>query len=158
MESIQFKSTLGVIEITGDDAGIQTIRIQEEQQIKKQSIPKALEASEEQLKEYIEGSRTTFTFLMNPKGTEFQKQVWNILLTIPFGKMLPYIEVAQIYGNTKASRAVAAAIGKSPILVAVPCHRVIGSNGSLVGFAAGLEKKKWLLKNEGFPFQAEIPF
>ena len=158
MESIQFKSTLGVIEITGDDAGIQTIRIQEEQQIKKQSIPKALEASVEQLKEYIEGSRTTFTFLMNPKGTEFQKQVWNILLTIPFGKMLPYIEVAQIYGNTKASRAVAAAIGKNPILVAVPCHRVIGSNGSLVGFAAGLEKKKWLLENEGFPFQAEIPF
>ena len=158
MESIQFKSTLGVIEITGDDAGIQTIRIQEEQQIKKQSIPKALEASVEQLKEYIEGSRTTFTFLMNPKGTEFQKQVWNILLTIPFGKMLPYIEVAQIYGNTKAIRAVAAAIGKNPILVAVPCHRVIGSNGSLVGFAAGLEKKKWLLENEGFPFQAEIPF
>jgi methylated-DNA-[protein]-cysteine S-methyltransferase len=158
MESIQFKSTLGVIEITGDDAGIQTIRIQEEQQIRERPIPKALEASVEQLKEYIEGSRTTFTFLMNPKGTEFQKQVWEILLTIPFGKTLPYIEVAQIYGNTKAVRAVAAAIGKNPILVAVPCHRVIGSNGSLVGFAAGLEKKKWLLENEGFPFQAEIPF
>ena len=154
MESIQFKSTLGVIEITGDDAGIQTIRIQEEQQIKKQSIPKVLEASVEQLKEYIEGSRTTFTFLMNPKGTEFQKQVWKILLTIPFGKTLPYIEVAQIYGNTKAVRAVTETIGKNPILVTVPCHRVIGSNGSLVGFAAGLEKKKWLLENEGFPFQA----
>ncbi|PSR10344.1 MAG: cysteine methyltransferase [Candidatus Arcticimaribacter sp.] len=158
MESIQFKSTLGVIEITGDDAGIQTIRIQEEHQIREQPIPEVLEASVEQLKEYIEGSRTTFTFLMNPKGTEFQKQVWNILLTIPFGKTLPYTEVAQIYGNTKAVRAVAAAIGKNPILVAVPCHRVIGSNGSLVGFAAGLEKKKWLLENEGFPFQAEIPF
>ena len=95
---------------------------------------------------------------MNPKGTEFQKQVWNILLTIPFGKTLPYIEVAQIYGNTKAVRTVAAAIGKNPILVPVPCHRVIGSNRSLVSFAAGLEKKKWLLENEGFPFQAEIPF
>ena len=95
---------------------------------------------------------------MNPKGTEFQKQVWNILLTIPFGKTLPYIEVAQIYGNIKAVQAVAAAIGKNPILVPVPCHRVIGSNGSPVGFAAGLEKKKWLLENEGFPFQAEIPF
>ena len=158
MESIQFKSTLGVIEITGNDAGIQTIRIQEEHQIRERPIPKVLEASVEQLKEYIEGSRTTFTFLMNPKGTEFQKQVWKILLTIPFGKTLPYIEVAQIYGNTKAVRAVATAIGKNPILVAVPCHRVIGSNGSLVGFAAGLEKKKWLLENEGFPFQAEIPF
>ena len=95
---------------------------------------------------------------MNPKGTEFQKQIWNILLTIPFGKTLPYLEIAQIYGNTKEVRAVAAAIGKNPILVAVPCHRVIGSNRSLVGFAAGIEKKKWLLKNEGFPFQAEIPF
>ena len=158
MESIQFKSTLGVIEITGDDAGIQTIRIHEEQQIKEQPIPKALEASVKKLKEYIEGNRTTFTFLMNPKGTEFQKQIWKILLTIPFGKTLPYLEVAQIYGNTKAVRAVAAAIGKNPILVAVPCHRLIGSNRSLVGFAAGIEKKKWLLKNEGFPFQAEIPF
>ena len=158
MQSVQFKSTLGIIEITGDDAGVQTISIQEEQPIKKQPIPKVLEASVKQLKEYIEGSRTTFTFLMNPKGTEFQKQVWNILLTIPFGKTLPYLEVAQIYGNTKAVRAVAAAIGKNPILVAVPCHRVIGSNGSLVSFASGLDKKKWLLEKEGFPFQTEIPF
>lgn len=95
---------------------------------------------------------------MNPKGTEFQKQIWNILQTIPFGKTLSYLEVAQIYDNTKAVRAVAAAIGKNPILDAVPCNRVIGSNGSLVGFASGLDKKKWLLENEGFPFQTEIPF
>ena len=95
---------------------------------------------------------------MNPKGTESQKQVWNILLTIPFGKTLPYLEVAQIYGNIKAVRAVAAAIGKNPILMAVLCHRVIGSDGSLVGFASGLDKKKWLLEKEGFPFQTEIPF
>ena len=142
MESIQFKSISGVIKITGDDAGIQTIRIQEEHQIKEQPIPKVLEASVKQLKEYIEGNRTTFTFLMNPKGTEFQKQIWNILLTIPFGKTVPYLEVAQIYSNTKAIRAVAAAIGKNPILVAVPCHRVIESNRSLVGFAAGIENKK----------------
>ena len=73
MESIQFKSISGVIKITGDDAGIQTIRIQEEHQIKEQPIPKVLEASVKQLKEYIEVNRTTFTFLMNPKGTEFQK-------------------------------------------------------------------------------------
>ena len=142
MESIQFKSISGVIKITGDDAGIQTIRIQEEHQIKEQSIPKVLEASVKQLKEYIEGNRTTFTFLMNPKGTEFQKQIWNILLTIPFGKTVPYLEVVQIYSNTKAIRAVAAVIGKNPILVAVSCHRVIGSNRSLVGFAAGIENKK----------------
>ena len=142
MESIQFKSMSGVIKITSDDAGIQTIRIQEEHQIKEQPIPKVLEASVKQLKEYIEGNRTTFTFLMNPKGTEFQKQIWNILLTIPFGKTVPYLEVTQIYSNTKAIRAVAAAIGKNPILVAVPCHRVIESNRSLVGFAAGIENKK----------------
>ena len=142
MESVQFKSILGVFEITGDDTSIQTIRIHKEKQIKEQTIPKVLEVSVKQLIEYIEGSRTTFTFLMNPKGTEFQKQVWNILLTIPFGKTLPYIEVAQIYGNTKAVRAVAAAIGKNPILVTVPCRRVIGSNQNLVGFAAGIEKKK----------------
>ena len=79
---------------------------------------------------------------MNPRETEFHMQIWNILLTISFGKTVPYLEVAQIYSNTKAIRAVAAAIGKNPILVAVPCHRVIGSNRSLVGFAAGIENKK----------------
>jgi len=95
---------------------------------------------------------------MNPKGTEFQKQIWNILKIIPFGKTLPYLEVAQIYINTKAVRAVAAAIGKNPILIAQSCHRVIVSNLSLVGFPSGLEKKKWLSENEGFPFQTEIAF
>lgn len=94
---------------------------------------------------------------MKPKGTEFQTKVWSILTKIPFGKTLSYLEIATIYGNKKAVRAVASAIGKNPILVAIPCHRVIGSNGILVGFATGLEKK-WLLENEGFPFQKEILF
>jgi len=105
MESVQFKSALGIIEITGDVEDVQAIGIHEEQQIKKQLIPKVLE-----------GSQTTFTFLMNPKETEFQKQIWNILKIIPFGKTLPYLEVTQIYSNTKAGRAIAVAIGKKPYL------------------------------------------
>ena len=158
MVSVQFKSALGVIEISGTEKGVEAIRIHKEMDSKEQDIPKVLEQSVQQIKEYIEGNRTEFTFLMNPIGTEFQTKVWHILKTIPFGKTLTYMEMASIYGNTKAVRAVAAAIGKNPILVAIPCHRVIGSNGSLVGFASGLDKKKWLLKKEGFPFQSELPF
>jgi methylated-DNA-[protein]-cysteine S-methyltransferase len=159
MESVQFKSALGVIEISGTEKGIEAIRIHKEADPKEQTIiPKVLEQSVREIQEYLEGNRTEFTFLMNPIGTEFQTKVWHILQTIPFGKTLTYMEMASIYGNTKAVRAVAAAIGKNPILVAIPCHRVIGSNGSLVGFASGLDKKKWLLKKEGFPFQSELPF
>ena len=78
---------------------------------------------------------------MNPKGTEFQLKIWNILQTIPYGKTTSYLKIAKIYGNINAVRVIGAAIGKNPILVAIPCHRVIGSNGSLVGFASGLDKK-----------------
>ena len=158
MQTVYFKSKLGVIKITGDLNGIESIRIDEGTFQKTISIPSYFENCILEIKEYLDGKRKEFTFSMKPKGTEFQTKVWSILTKIPFGKTLSYLEIATIYGNKKAVRAVASAIGKNPILVAIPCHRVIGSNGSLVGFAAGLDKKKWLLENEGFPFQKEILF
>ena len=101
-----------------------------------------------QLQEYFEGKRTHFTFLLHPSGTEFQKKVWQELLNIPFGKTCSYLELSKKLGDVKAIRAVAAANGKNPLWIVVPCHRVIGSDGSLTGYAGGLWRKKWLLEHE----------
>lgn len=158
MQFVKFKSSLGTIEIFGDQNGIQSIDINEDQIFRETIIPDILKQSVEQILDYIEGSRKSFTFLLNPKGTEFQYKVWNIVKTIPYGKTTSYLEIAKDYGNANAVRAVAAAIGKNPILIVVPCHRVIGSNGSLVGFSSGIVKKKWLLKKEGFSLQTEVEF
>ncbi|HDZ14815.1 MAG TPA: methylated-DNA--[protein]-cysteine S-methyltransferase, partial [Pricia sp.] len=85
---------------------------------------------------------------LNPKGTDFQKRVWKTLETIPYGKTVSYLEISKILGDVKAIRAVAAANGKNPLWIIVPCHRVIGSDGSLTGYAGGLHRKKWLLDHE----------
>ena len=102
----------------------------------------------EMLNEYFDGKREVFDLPLNPEGTEFQKKVWNALLTIPYGQTRSYKEQAEAVGNVKACRAVGAANGKNPISVIIPCHRVIGSAGSLVGYGGGLEMKKALLELE----------
>ena len=86
--------------------------------------------------------------LLNPNGTEFQKKVWRQLETIPFGKTLSYLELSKQLGDVKAIRAVANANGKNPLWIIIPCHRVIGSDGSLTGYAGGLYRKQWLLNHE----------
>jgi methylated-DNA-[protein]-cysteine S-methyltransferase len=113
-----------------------------------QKIPSELKEAAIQLQEYFEGKRTHFTFLLHPSGTEFQKKVWQELLNIPFGKTCSYLELSKKLGDVKAIRAVAAANGKNPLWIVVPCHRVIGSDGSLTGYAGGLWRKKWLLEHE----------
>jgi methylated-DNA-[protein]-cysteine S-methyltransferase len=101
-----------------------------------------------QLAEYFDGRRTQFELKLSPNGTEFQKKVWNQLMSIPFGKTQTYQEVANQLGDPKVIRAAAAANGKNPISIIIPCHRVIGSDGSLIGYAGGLHRKKWLLEHE----------
>jgi methylated-DNA-[protein]-cysteine S-methyltransferase len=101
-----------------------------------------------QLNDYFEGKRTDFTFKLNPFGTEFQQKVWKGLLEIPFGKTMSYLELSKKLGDVKAIRAVASANGKNPLWIVVPCHRVIGTDGSLTGYAGGLWRKKWLLEHE----------
>ena len=103
---------------------------------------------EKQLKEYFEGKRTKFEIPLNPKGTEFMKNVWKELLKIPYGETRIYKEIAEKIGNSKASRAVGMANNKNPIPIIIPCHRVIGSNNKLVGYALGLDMKKYLLDLE----------
>ena len=101
-----------------------------------------------QLNEYFQGNRTDFQFKMNPIGTDFQKKVWEELLKIPFGKTVSYQEVTNNLGDPKAIRAVANANSKNPLWIVILCHRVIGSDGSLTGYAGGLWRKKWLLDHE----------
>ncbi len=108
-----------------------------------------IEQCKSELEEYFSGHRKFFSFEMDLRGTEFQINVWNQLLNIPFGKTISYEELAIRVGNIKSIRAVGLANGQNPIAIVVPCHRVIGKSGELVGYGGGLDKKIWLLQHEG---------
>ncbi len=101
-----------------------------------------------ELDEYFEGERKVFTVPLHPQGTDFQKMVWNSLQQIPFGVTRSYKQQSRFIGNPDAIRAVASANGKNPIAIVIPCHRVIGEDGSLTGYAAGITRKRWLLDHE----------
>ncbi|MEM8847795.1 MAG: methylated-DNA--[protein]-cysteine S-methyltransferase [Bacteroidota bacterium] len=147
METAYFETPIGLAEIKGDENGLASISVLNEEK-PKGIIPEVLEDAVYQFQEYFEGKRQSFTLKLNPEGTDFQKKVWEKLQTIPFGKTVSYLELSKQLGDVKAIRAVAAANGKNPLWIVVPCHRVIGSNGDLVGYAGGLSRKKWLLEHE----------
>jgi methylated-DNA-[protein]-cysteine S-methyltransferase len=147
METTYIKTPLGIAKIVGDANGISVISISDEGKLF-ETIPSVLQEAVSQLNEYFKGKRTDFTFPLNPSGTEFQQKVWKGLLEIPFGKTMSYLELSKKLGDVKAIRAVASANGKNPLWIVVPCHRVIGTDGSLTGYAGGLWRKKWLLEHE----------
>ncbi|WP_369765890.1 methylated-DNA--[protein]-cysteine S-methyltransferase [Flavobacterium sp. WC2429] len=147
METACIKTPLGIATIIGDENGVSVISVADEAEVLKE-IPAILQEAVSQLNAYFDGERTSFDFKLNPKGTDFQKKVWNALLEIPYGKTRTYLEQSKLLGDVKAIRAVASANGKNPLWVVVPCHRVIGSDGSLTGYAGGLWRKKWLLEHE----------
>ena len=147
METCFIKSPLGIAKIIGDESGIAEISVLDEGTISIKT-PKVLQECVSQLQDYFEGKRTEFDFKLNPKGTEFQKKVWQELRNIPFGKTMSYLDLSKKLGDVKAIRAVASANGKNPLWIVIPCHRVIGTDGSLTGYAGGLWRKKWLLEHE----------
>jgi methylated-DNA-[protein]-cysteine S-methyltransferase len=147
METAFIKTPLGVAKIVGDENGITLISILEEGDVSK-TIPAELQEAVSQLGDYFDGKRQDFNFKLNPKGTDFQQRVWQELLQIPFGKTISYLDLSKKLGDVKAIRAVASANGKNPLWIVVPCHRVIGTDGSLTGYAGGLWRKKWLLEHE----------
>lgn len=151
------ETPLGTARIKGDEDGIQSISILGSEVGVSDDIPVCLQIAAEQLREYFAGERTAFQLPLNPRGTAFQKRVWEALLTIPYGKTISYMELTQNIGDEKAIRAVAAANGQNPLWVVVPCHRVIGSDGSLTGYAGGLWRKKWLLEHES-PYHQGVLF
>ncbi len=147
METAAIKTPLGIAAIKGDENGISVIAIADEG-IVSEIIPSVLQEAVTQLQDYFDGKRTQFDFQLNPIGTQFQQKVWKGLCEIPFGKTMSYLELAKQLGDVKAIRAVASANGKNPLWIVVPCHRVIGTDGSLTGYAGGLWRKKWLLEHE----------
>jgi len=148
MEEAFIKTPLGVAKVAGDELGLSSISVLNTDEKLTEIVPEVLEDAVYQLNEYFDGKRTDFDLLLNPTGTDFQQRVWKSLLEIPYGKTVSYLQLSKTLGDVKAIRAVAAANGKNPLWIVVPCHRVIGSDGSLTGYAGGLSRKKWLLEHE----------
>jgi len=148
MQECIINSPLGFTKIVGDKKGISSITVLNSEEKETDIIPEELQDCALQIHEYFEGTRAFFSLKLNPDGTTFQKQVWNELLNIPYGKTISYLELSKRLGDVKAIRAVASANGKNPIWIIIPCHRVIGSDGRLIGYAGGLHRKQWLLEHE----------
>ena len=141
-----FESPIGLIEIRANDSAVTALDFCKQRGA---TVPHPLlEKAIEQLSEYFKGERQLFDLKIETNGTAFQNSVWRELLNIPYGHTCSYFDIAQKIGNPKAVRAVGAANGKNPIALIVPCHRVIGSNGTLTGYAGGLDRKAWLLQHE----------
>lgn len=157
MESCYINSPLGVTKIEGDVDGIMSISVLNSKEKLTDIIPEVLQDCVYQLNEYFEGKRQTFSLKLNPQGTDFQQKVWDALQTIPYGTTTTYLKLSQQLGDVKAIRAVANANGKNPLWIVIPCHRVIGSNGSLTGYAGGLHRKQWLLEHES-PYKQQTLF
>ncbi|MVM37866.1 methylated-DNA--[protein]-cysteine S-methyltransferase [Spirosoma sp. HMF3257] len=156
MTTFVFESPLGFVRVSGDDNGVSVISCTDiptqGTASKIDSIDLVAEPVQEavrQLQDYFAGSRQSFDFPLNPSGTAFQQTVWKALLDVPFGTTLSYLALTRRIGDEKAIRAVAAANGRNPLWIVVPCHRIIGSDGSLTGYAGGLWRKQWLLEHEG---------
>ena len=149
MDEVYIETPLGIATISGDKDGIASVSVtKESSNLPSKDIPLHLQRAVSQLIKYFEGRRTDFELTLNPSGTDFQKKVWDQLLKIPFGKTVSYLDIAKRLGDPKTIRAAASANGKNPLWIIVPCHRVIGSDGSLTGYAGGLWRKKWLLDHE----------
>lgn len=143
-----YKSPIGNLRIISNDTDIIRIDFTEDF-FKMKMIPVQIQNCITQLDEYFNGKRKKFNLAINPDGTEFQSTVWNLILKIPYGKTISYLELSKQFGDENAIRAIASANGKNPIPIIIPCHRVIGNDGSLTGYAGGLLKKQWLLEHEG---------
>jgi len=143
-----YKTPLGTAKIIGNNDGIMSVSVLDDEISATVSIPTCLQDCVEQLDDYFNGTRKEFDLKLNPQGTVFQKKVWNELLEIPYGKSRTYLEQTKQIGDVKAIRAIASANGRNPIWIVIPCHRVIGSDGSLTGYAGGIWRKRWLLEHE----------
>ncbi|MEI6815751.1 MAG: methylated-DNA--[protein]-cysteine S-methyltransferase [Bacteroidota bacterium] len=150
------KSPVGMIEITGSDVGITSINFIDDHKIDFKNSSTMMDDVVQQLKEYFEGSRKEFDMKLDLQGTEFQLQVWQELMKIPYGKTISYLQLAKRIGNPKSIRAAATANGKNPISIVVPCHRIIGADGKLVGYSGGLSRKEFLLKLENKLFGKDL--
>jgi len=143
------KSPIGQLKIIADEESINSILfVFGDTEMESENSNKVLEICKQQLNEYFAGERKEFDVKINQKGTEFQQKVWNELIKIPHGKTVSYNYIAERVGGKNMMRAVGSANGKNQISIIAPCHRVIGSDGKLTGYAGGMWRKEWLLKHE----------
>ncbi len=148
---IYHHSPVGVLEIKNTGIVISSIKFVDDNPISKQAATQnnlVLSNCIQQLDEYFEGKRRSFDFPIEQEGTPFQQTVWTTLQKISFGETISYLDLSKRIGNIKAIRACATANGKNQLAIVIPCHRVIGANGKLVGYNGGLWRKKWLLQHE----------
>lgn len=150
----EFDSPVGRLVIAADDAGVRHIRFERERHAIRVDGEWRRDAARlafvrVQLEEYFAGARRTFDLPLAPVGSPFQLRVWEALREIPYGRTVSYSDVARKIADLESVRAVGAANGRNPLPIVVPCHRVIGADGSLVGFGGGLPRKRWLLAHEG---------
>lgn len=143
-----FASPIGLIEIGGTDTALTSLYFVETPRRGISSSP-LLDSAARQLDEYFRHQRQDFDLPFDLHGTDFQRRVWQQLLSVGYGTTIAYLDIANALGNPKAIRAVGAANGQNPISIIVPCHRIIGSNGKLIGYGGGLWRKEWLLQHEG---------
>lgn len=151
MNKLDYKSSIGIVEIVGTEEVVSSIMFIEGDEVSNtvnSETPQVLVDCSIQLDEYFKGERHVFSFPYNFEGTEFQKKVWNALTTIPYAETGSYKDIATAINNEKAVRAVGTANGKNRLSIIIPCHRIIGSNGRLTGYAGGLWRKEWLLQHE----------
>lgn len=141
-----FDTPLGTMEVTATEQAVRSIYFVDKAR-PKNSNP-ITELTKQQVQEYFTGQRQTFDLPLGAQGTDFQKQVWRALTTIDYGETCSYSDIANRINNPKAVRAVGAANGKNPLTIVVPCHRIIGRDGSMTGYAFGVDKKRWLLNHE----------
>lgn len=155
MEKTFYLAPIGLIEIHGSEKGIASISFSANVDNVIES-PSCLCDCVNQLHGYFNGKSKSFNLALDLEGSDFQKKVWNEILKIPFGKIKTYNDIAKKLGNKKTARVVGNAVGKNPLAIIIPCHRVIGSDGKLVGYAGGLWRKKWLLNFENKDVQSEL--
>jgi methylated-DNA-[protein]-cysteine S-methyltransferase len=142
------ESPIGLIQISGTQEEILSLTFMD-RRLHEPSPGRAVDEALRQVEEYFRGDRRMFDVPMAPEGTDFQKSVWDQLTRIPFGRTASYKDIAERIGRPRAVRAVGGANGRNPIPIIVPCHRVIGSDGSMTGFGSGIWRKEWLLRHEG---------
>ncbi|WP_306439231.1 methylated-DNA--[protein]-cysteine S-methyltransferase [Larkinella sp. C7] len=148
MYTTTIHTPVGLAVISGNEDGIASVRCSNDPVADSAFVPAILYKCARQLEEYFLNRRRSFDLPLRPQGTPFQRSVWQMLAEVPYGKTMSYMELTRRLGDEKAIRAVAAANGKNPIWIIIPCHRIIGSNGDLTGYAGGLGRKKWLLEHE----------
>jgi methylated-DNA-[protein]-cysteine S-methyltransferase len=143
-----YESPIGLIEVAGTSTALVSLCFVETRRTQFEAHPNIGKAVK-QLAEYFAGTRREFEVDITFAGTDFQNLVWRQLLKTPYGHMVSYQDIAHAIGRPKAARAVGGATGQNPVTIIVPCHRIIGSNGTLTGYGGGLWRKEWLLKHEG---------